>query len=674
MNKAAVAQQAKTSGFLQPAQGLLQRKCACGNHTMAGGECAECSKKKRLDLQTKLTVNEPGDIYEQEADRIANQVMATPAHPAISGAPPRIQRFSGPSNGQMDSAPASVDNALASPGRPLEPALRQDMEQRFGHDFSQVRVHSGDAAEQSARELNANAYTVGRDVVFAVGQFSSTSTEGRKLLAHELVHVMQQSEGAKSIQRQPDDDEEEEEELSAEIGPKPTSLYLSAYDPSLCGGQKCITDEEIYRPLKEANKRIEREISREREISKKPYYDRFWEALYRMSKETYSIDEHAFSIRSYEGLLVQTPDDLWKWGVTHDLFLPSEEKFVKADAQQQSRRTYKKRFQSAQFGTYQKDLTEPSTGEEVWYSGRSKDLFLPSEKEAVIADREKYLEEREGRRRKARAQEKRNVEIQQYRNWVARGEQLRSPAPIIQPFAFAAFGPLVAAAYGGTQTGAMVGEAYNACTHGTEAECAASLAQVGVTAVVHQTTKGKPGKSSFEPPTGSKPKGSAPEPSVWVQYKDGRVVEYQASEMKGNLKVGSKVSRKGEGQGRVVSLGDPPHSSTVLHEPLKPLITDEALNQPIPLRTGLAGSPRQLTRDELKGAKEIREAFDDVRLGDPNAMNVLAKYRPKQLTGDLAGWWEVDLLPGNPGALNQMRILFRIGKDGQLEVLIRQMH
>ena len=172
--------------------GILQRKCACGGAAGMSGECEECSKKQRLGLQTKLTVNEPGDIYEQEADRIADQVMATPAHPAVSGAPPRIQRFSGQSNGQMDAAPASVDQALASPGRPLEPALRQDMEQRFGHDFSQVRVHSGAAAEQSARDVNAHAYTVGHNIVFGAGRFAPGTHEGRRLIAHELTHVVQQ--------------------------------------------------------------------------------------------------------------------------------------------------------------------------------------------------------------------------------------------------------------------------------------------------------------------------------------------------------------------------------------------------------------------------------------------------------------------------------------------------
>jgi hypothetical protein len=150
--------------------------------------------KAPVKPQAKST-DAPGDVYEQEADRIADQVMATPAHHAVSGAPPRIQRFSGQSNRLMAAAaPASVDKAVAGPGRPLEPALRQDMEQRFGHDFSRVRVHSGAAAEQSAREVNAQAYTVGHNMVFGTGRFAPGTREGRRLIAHELTHVVQQSE------------------------------------------------------------------------------------------------------------------------------------------------------------------------------------------------------------------------------------------------------------------------------------------------------------------------------------------------------------------------------------------------------------------------------------------------------------------------------------------------
>ena len=153
-------------------------------------------QKKKEDepgLQRKLTIGASNDPLEHEADLIADHVMATPAPHAVRGTPPRIQRFSGQSTGQMDAAPASVDQALASPGRPLEPALRQDMERRFGYDFSGVRVHSSAAAEQSARDVNAHAYTVGQDIIFGVGRFAPGTHEGRRLIAHELTHVVQQS-------------------------------------------------------------------------------------------------------------------------------------------------------------------------------------------------------------------------------------------------------------------------------------------------------------------------------------------------------------------------------------------------------------------------------------------------------------------------------------------------
>ena len=242
--------------------GVLQRQCACGQHTTAGGDCEECKQKREgmlqraainpspvhevpsivrevlrapgqpLDagtrafveprfgrdfsqvplhattparIQPKLIVNTPGDIYEQEADRVAEQVMATPAHPGVSGALPHNQRYAGQASVGTDTAPASVDRVLASSGRPLDPAVRQDMEQRFGHDFSQVRVHSGTAAEQSAQEVNAHAYTVGHNMVFSAGKFAPATHEGRHLIAHELAHVVQQS-GADRIRLDQNDD------------------------------------------------------------------------------------------------------------------------------------------------------------------------------------------------------------------------------------------------------------------------------------------------------------------------------------------------------------------------------------------------------------------------------------------------------------------------------------
>lgn len=241
MSAQATHQSTPKNGQFQPvankASGLLQRKCAsCGTHTIAGGECSECSKGKRLPLQTKLAVNEAGDIYEQEADRIADQVLAAPLHPNVSHTPPRIQRFAGQPAKEAEAVPASVDRVLASSGRPLEPGLRQDMEQRFGYDFSGVWVHSGGAAEQSARELNANAYTVGNNLVFGAGQFRPRSHEGQWLVAHELAHVIQQDALASvpRVQRQERQsdasaigtNEANDEEYSARVTPSVPRYHI----------------------------------------------------------------------------------------------------------------------------------------------------------------------------------------------------------------------------------------------------------------------------------------------------------------------------------------------------------------------------------------------------------------------------------------------------------------
>ncbi|OYY68112.1 DUF4157 domain-containing protein [Sphingomonas sp. 28-63-12] len=83
--------------------------------------------------------------------------------------------------------------AIAESGRPLDGKIRQDMQGRFGYDFSQVRVHHGSSAAASARDVDAKAYTVGGDIVFGAGQFAPETPAGRRLLAHELTHTIQQS-------------------------------------------------------------------------------------------------------------------------------------------------------------------------------------------------------------------------------------------------------------------------------------------------------------------------------------------------------------------------------------------------------------------------------------------------------------------------------------------------
>ncbi|HEU0282930.1 MAG TPA: DUF4157 domain-containing protein [Gallionella sp.] len=144
-------------------------------------------------MQRKLSIGASNDPLEQEADRVADHVLAAPTNSTSSGAAPHIQRYTGQASPDGGSAPASVDSVLASPGRPLDPALQQDFGQRFGHDFSHVRIHADAAAAQSARDVNAHAYTVGQDIVFGAGQFAAGTHAGQRLLAHELTHVVQQS-------------------------------------------------------------------------------------------------------------------------------------------------------------------------------------------------------------------------------------------------------------------------------------------------------------------------------------------------------------------------------------------------------------------------------------------------------------------------------------------------
>jgi len=180
-------------------------------------------------IQARLSVSEPGDQFEQEADRVADQVMRM-AEPEVSnrGAARGANISSVGADGaekigrQMaeeeeeektvqtkeaaGQAPELSENmhqrigALAGKGSPLPESARAFFEPRFDHDFSDVRIHTDSPAAEMARGMNAMAFTVGRDIAFGAGQYSPDSMEGRKLLAHELTHVIQQGG---SVQRKP---------------------------------------------------------------------------------------------------------------------------------------------------------------------------------------------------------------------------------------------------------------------------------------------------------------------------------------------------------------------------------------------------------------------------------------------------------------------------------------
>ena len=178
----------------------LQRKCACGGSAGLSGDCADCGRGRMLGLQRRIEIGAADDPYKREADRVADAVLAG----TVSPAPRAIQRLAAGPTSPGVPAPASVGVALAAAGRPLEPSLRSEMEQRFDHDFSRVRIHSDASAARSAREVNAHAYTVGQSVVFGAGRFAPSTQEGRRLIAHELTHVVQQSDpnGVTTLRRQ----------------------------------------------------------------------------------------------------------------------------------------------------------------------------------------------------------------------------------------------------------------------------------------------------------------------------------------------------------------------------------------------------------------------------------------------------------------------------------------
>src|SRR5262249_6866554 len=276
---------------------LLQRKCACGGAPGVTDSCAACSNKNlgstslgpnppsaeparsvqsseappdfsslhanhsfcrvRLQgfsgiVQTQLTVSQPHDPYEQEADRVAEEVMRSPAQArkdvdteqisrptirrACTDCGEELQRQAddeeteeedqsvqvksepGPVGEVSPAVGAQIEN-MKGGGDSLPAASRNYFEQRFGHDFSGVRVHADDRAAQSAKAIHALAYTTGQHIVFGAGQYSPETHSGQKLLAHELTHVVQQGGGQEIRREQDTESQESESEPSGLIFP-----------------------------------------------------------------------------------------------------------------------------------------------------------------------------------------------------------------------------------------------------------------------------------------------------------------------------------------------------------------------------------------------------------------------------------------------------------------------
>ncbi len=182
-------------------------------------------------IQRKLTVNQPNDRYEREADRVADQVMRMPepqgelvqrqsgcpecmeqeviqTKPLTEQITPLVQRQEEEEEeepiqakhlpGKSSPVTAGLQSRIQSirgGGQPLPQSSRSYFEPRFGTDFSLVRVHTNSQAAETAQSINAKAFTTGRNVVFGAGQYSPETSSGKRLLAHELTHIVQQCHG-----------------------------------------------------------------------------------------------------------------------------------------------------------------------------------------------------------------------------------------------------------------------------------------------------------------------------------------------------------------------------------------------------------------------------------------------------------------------------------------------
>lgn len=183
----------------------LGRRCACGRHTVGGGECAAC-RVQRLGAgrrarsgssRTGLQVAAADDGLEHEADRAATEVM----DPSRAG-PVRVAPRSAPTRGLPG---LGVESVPGGSGRPLAPGTRAFLEPRLGTDLEEVRVHTGRAARAGAAALGARAFTYGREIWLGPGE----SDRDLALMAHEAVHVVQQRaqpRASRKVQRAVDPD------------------------------------------------------------------------------------------------------------------------------------------------------------------------------------------------------------------------------------------------------------------------------------------------------------------------------------------------------------------------------------------------------------------------------------------------------------------------------------
>ena len=212
----ALVKPATADSFVRP---VLQRKCACGGEHAGEGECEECRKKQEQGTMQRAAI---GDAPAVAVPPVVHEVLRSPGQPLDAAIRAFMEpRFASDFSHMRVHAIAGRGPTPLTVSRPGEPAEREadqiaktvvDWPARDGTeagpraDLSRVRLHTDSRAAESARAVNALAYTVGGDIVFGAGQYAPRTAAGRHLLAHELTHVLQQTgavrDRAFALQRQ----------------------------------------------------------------------------------------------------------------------------------------------------------------------------------------------------------------------------------------------------------------------------------------------------------------------------------------------------------------------------------------------------------------------------------------------------------------------------------------
>jgi hypothetical protein len=243
-------------------------------------EPARPAASVRRVIQLKKTVSEPRDASEIEADRVASNLEQGVSAGAISPARTESSQLT----------PGSIDHVLGGPGSPLAPATRAYFEQRLNSDFSSVRVHTDSAASESARQIQARAYTTGQHIVFRSGEFSPNTSGGGRLLAHELTHVVQQSRGQDIVQRDGDGDVKKEEKKDEAAKPADNAAQAPGGDAAAGGNPTDAAEQERVAGIV-ASTEDERQMVRA--LSVRPKIQEIQKTSHRKAMEVYNNDPNA---------------------------------------------------------------------------------------------------------------------------------------------------------------------------------------------------------------------------------------------------------------------------------------------------------------------------------------------------------------------------------------------